>query len=149
MRIKKKSLSMNNVICITGEMEGNEWVDLARDLRDLVISHGLYPTGPLVYQREEGDNDKSIYRFYMPVNNPIILKDDKLDREVTFLTELYSKEGLVIRHAEPEEGFESDYIMLESCAAANKLKLKKPYYHICMNMYGEQIVDVFAPLQEV
>lgn len=146
MNIKKKSLVMNNVITVKkAVMSEKDFDEAALALRSAVIEKGLYPTGPIVYQKELLADGMCEYTLYVSVNQAVEIQEKGM---VSFIPKLEVKQGLCIRHVSEGDVMESEYILLEECARRNQINLQKPYYHVCMNVYGETIVDVFAAMKE-
>lgn len=146
MIVKKKTLAMNNVVCVKNIMKQEEISKAALVLRTAIIEKGLYPTGPVVYQKTALENGEYEYKLYVSVNHPVEIKEE---RGISFIPKLQIKEGLCMRHLSEDDDVEKEYLILEECAKKNHLGLKRPFFHICMNVYGETVIDIFAPVCEV
>ena len=135
---------MNNVLSVQKVVINTKEIDkVALILRQAVIEKGLYPTGPIVYQQEQLKDGKWEYTLYVSVNAPVKIEQEG---EIIFIPKLKVEHGLCMRHMSMDDDVMKDYIILEMCAEKNHMKLVKPYYQICMNVYGETIIDVFAPI---
>ena len=144
MMIKKKMLVMNNVISVQKVVMNSQEIDkVAFDLRRAVISKGLYPTGPIVYQQRQLEGGTYEYTLYVSVNQPIEIKEEG---NIKFIPRLEITQGLCMRHMSMDDDVTREYLLLEECAKRNHMELEKPYYQICMNVYGETIIDVFVPI---
>ncbi len=144
MKIKKKSLVMNNVICVKkAVMNPQEIEKAAFFLRKAVIEKGIYPTGPIVYQQEQLQDGTYEYALYVSVNQPVDVKEEG---NIEFISKLEIAQGLCMRHMSMDDNVTKEYILLEECAKRNHMTLAKPYYQVCMSVYGETIIDVFAPI---
>jgi len=47
-----------------------------------------------------------------------------------------------------DDDIDQSYEWLRICAESNQLKLMEPFYHIYLDVYGEGIVDIFAPIAQ-
>ena len=147
MKIKRCPVIFNNVISTEVKCKPEEWYHAALDLRNAVIKNGLYGTGPIIYQVGQYDErkDEAEFRFYLPVNAPISMpENDKYHFDEEFLL----TDGLVIRHADLDDDLEESYELLEACAGENGFVLQEPYYHIYLDVFGDGIIDIFAPIIE-
>ncbi|WP_075721936.1 DUF5085 family protein [Roseburia sp. 499] len=145
MIVKKKTLAMNNVICAKSTMKQENMGTAALAMRAAIIEKGLYPTGPIVYQKTALENGEHEYKLYVSVNHPVDIKEE---RGISFIPKLEVQEGLCMRHLSEDDDVEKEYLVLEECARKNHMELEKPFFHICMNVYGETVVDIFAPICE-
>lgn len=145
MIVKKKTLAMNNVICAKSTMKQEDMWKAALVMRTAIIEKGLYPTGPVVYQKTALESGEHEYKLYVSVSHPVDIKEEG---EISFLPKLEVTEGLCMRHLSEDDDVEKEYLILEECARKNHMKLEKPFFHICMNVYGETVIDIFAPICE-
>lgn len=145
MIVKKKTLAMNNVICARSILKQEEIGKAALVMRATIIEKGLYPTGPIIYQKTPLESGEQEYKLYVSVNHPVDIKEEG---DISFLPKLEVPEGLCIRHLSEDDEVEKEYLILEECAKNNHMELKKPFFHICMNVYGETVIDIFAPICE-
>lgn len=145
MIVKKKTLVMNNVICTKSTMKQEDIGKAALVMRAVIIEKGLYPTGPIVYQKELLENGQYEYKLYVSVNHSVEIREE---RGISFIPKFEVPEGLCIRHLSEDDDVEKEYLILEECARKNHMELEKPFFHICMNIYGETVIDIFAPICE-
>lgn len=146
MKIKRTGLNFHNVISARAMCKENEWYETARDLRNAVIRNGLYGTGPVIYQIQPKDEgaEATEYIFHLPVNEPVDMKENE---QYSFIEQLNYDDGLVIRHADMDEDIEDSYELLRASAEAFGLELQEPYYHIYLDVYGDEgIIDIYAPI---
>ncbi|CAM3958546.1 DUF5085 family protein [Mesobacillus thioparans] len=147
MRIKRCPIIFNNVISTKSICKENEWPSIAKELRNAVIMNGLYGTGPIIYQVKKVTDTigEAEYTFYLPVNEPIQMsEDDKYTYYDTFRIE----DGLTFRHADLDENIEDAYELLRMAAKDNQLELTDPFYNIYLDVYGEGIIDIYAPIKK-
>jgi len=144
LKIRRCPLLFNRVISrrLIGDMK--EWYTGARELRNMVIKNGLYGTGPVFYQvsacEEEG---KMKFNIYLPVNVAVKFKDNDI---YSYNEKMYFEDGLLLRHADLDEELELSYTLLRACAEDQGLKLKEPFYNIYLEVYGDGIIDIYAPI---
>ena len=147
MRIRRNQLTFHNVISTTTSCKADEWYLIARDLRNAVIKNGLYGVGPVIYQTShaENENDELTFTFYLPVNQKIDMPENK---KYQFAEKFEINDGLVFRHADLEEPLEESYELLREAAESLNFVLEEPFYNIYLDVYGEGIVDIYAPIIE-
>ena len=77
MKIKNKSLELNNLLAIEQVCKKDEVVKLMAELKKFIIDNDLYPTGPVVYQiLDEGQESRNTYKVYIPINASVKLSSD-------------------------------------------------------------------------
>ncbi|WP_226642930.1 DUF5085 family protein [Mesobacillus subterraneus] len=147
MRIKRCPIVFNNVISTKSICKENEWPSIAKELRNAVILNGLYGTGPIIYQVEKVNDtiEEAEYTFYLPVNEPIQMSEND---KYTFYETFRIEDGLTFRHADLDENIEDAYELLRMAAKDNQLELTDPFYNIYLDVYGEGIIDIFAPIKK-
>lgn len=145
MIIKQCPLTFHNVLSAKARCKMNEWHVLASQMRNSVIMNGLYGTGPVIYQTENIDreNNEADFTFHIPVNKPIEMKDND---KYSFIETLSIQDGLVLRHADMEESIEDSYQILKHCAEEYQITLQEPFYNIYLDVYGDGMIDIFAPI---
>lgn len=144
MNIKKKTFVLHNVIQLQKTMNKDDLGQLALLLRAAIIEKGLYPTSPVIYQKEVLNEDSCRYTMYVAVDQAVKLSSQDV---ISYLPSLEYEQGLCIRHLSDDNNFDSDEWLLEECARSNHLVLIKPFFHIMMNVYGDAITDIYAPIK--
>ncbi|MFC4619404.1 DUF5085 family protein [Camelliibacillus cellulosilyticus] len=145
MKIKRSPLQFHNVISTTVRCKTDEWYMAAREFRNAIIRNELYSTGPIIYQVSEFDeaSNEANYSFYIPVNEPVeMAENDKYRFDGLWKFE----DGLSLRHADLEDDIEESYELLRAAADTFDLELKEPYYNIYLDVYGDGIIDIYAPI---
>lgn len=145
MNIKRVPLVFHNVLSAKTRCHINDWYNGARDLRNMVIKNGLYATGPVIYQVREIDAnlDEMEYTFYLPVNAPLEL----VENDTYSFSEVWSfEDGFVLRHADLDDEIDESYEILRECAKEFQIELQEPFFNIYLDVYGEGIIDIFAPI---
>lgn len=147
MKIKRGPVVFNNVLSSSVRVHVNNWGVAAKEFRNAIIQNGLYAIGPVVYQVRDFDEqtEEADFTFYIPVNRPLILDDNE---QFTF-TELWEfKDTLLLRHADLDDDLDETYSILQECAETYQFTITDSFYHIYLDVYGEGIIDVFAPIKE-
>jgi hypothetical protein len=150
MKIKQKKLVFHNVISLKGTAKPDAWFRIAIDLRNYIIQNGLYVNAPVFYQCVEGDNEAAKesglneYTIYMPLNRKIEISGDA---PFTFHEEIMIAEALVFRLADINTPVKKAYLLLEACASDQGYTLKEPFYHVYLDVFGEGMLDIIAPIE--
>ncbi len=145
MKIKRCPIIFQNVISTSTRCKTNEWHITAREFRNAIIKNGLYSTGPIIYKISHFDEslNEADYTFYIPINTPLEMEDN--DKYCFY--ELWKfDDGLAFRHADLDDDLEVSYELLQAAAKANKFELEESFYHIYLDVYGEGIIDIYAPI---
>lgn len=147
MKIKRNPLIFHNVLSTKVTCKSNEWVGYAREFRNAIIENGFYATGPVIYTIDKLDEEKNLCKIalYVPMNAALELEEND---KYTFYKELRFNDGLTLRHADLDEDIETvTYDTLRAAAGNYNLKLKEPFYNIYLDVYGDGIIDVYAPIE--
>lgn len=145
VKIKRSSLRFNNVLRVTTRCKGGEWLQAARALRNAVIKNNLYATGPTIYQvtNLNTEANEADFTFCLPVNEPVVMpENDKYSFDAVW----HIPDGLLLRHADLEDDLEDSYGLMRACAEANGILLQEPFYNIYLDVYGDGVIDIFAPI---
>ena len=145
MKIKRGPIQFHNVISATFTCKHNEWHRYAREIRNDVIKSGLYGTGPVIYQVSnihEAEQEAD-YTFHVPVNASVDMEENE---NYQFREILKYEDGLLLRHADLDEDLKDSYAHLLLSAQNYNLELQEPFYHIYLDVYGDGIIDIFAPI---
>jgi hypothetical protein len=55
-------------------------------------------------------------------------------------------DGLIFRHADLDEPIEESYDLLRAAAQAHHITLQEPFINIYLDVYGDGIIDIYAPI---
>ena len=145
MNIKRLPIAFQNVIGLKATCQQDSWYEYAQSIRNNVVLNNLYATGPISFQVEESSHQSEdmTFTFFQPVNDRVKVKSND---EFFFKEELFFEDGLLIRHADLNDDIEEIYMILEMAAKELGVQLQKPYLHIYLNVYGEGIIDIYAPI---
>lgn len=145
MGIKRGPLEFHNVIGmkVTGTFE--EMQQKTMTLRNEVVRCGAYGIGPVLYQMTEQQEETAEYTIYMPLNVPV----DSVEKAgYLYWDELRIEDGIKYREPDPDDASDDPDEVLMMAAEANGLLLQKPFYYICLNVFGESLIDIYAPIIE-
>lgn len=145
MKVKRCPLVFHNVLSTTVRCKTSEWHEVARDFRNAIIRNGLYSTGPIIYQTANLNFEKqeADYSFFIAVNTALDLPENDKYR---FIEEWGFDDGLVFRHPDLDENVAITYDLLKEAADANELKLQEPFFNIYLDVFGDGLIDVYAPI---
>lgn len=145
MSVKEKKLSFNNVLCISNSIRNDEITDTANELKRFIISHGLYPTGPLFYQKIQKDQEEeSEFRLFMPINTVVQIQGNS---KLQFISSISFANCIYVRKADSDDPMEESYENIREYARINNKTITEDFYHVILDAYGEQIVDIYAPVE--
>jgi len=146
MKIKRSPVVFHNLLKMTDICRPDEWQTIALVMRNFTMQNGLYVNAPIVYQyvKDQREDGLSEFTVYLPINRSVEIEEDI---PITFLPELKFDDALTFRLADLEtEIVEEAYILLDACALEQGYELEKPFYHVHMSLYGENMIDVVAPI---
>ncbi|WP_243291285.1 DUF5085 domain-containing protein [Bacillus sp. FJAT-47783] len=145
MKIKRCPIVFHNVISTTARCKTDEWYITARDFRNAIIKNGLYSTGPVMYKVTNFDKsaNEADYSFYLPINMPLQMDEND---QYSFDEIWKFDDGLTLRHADLDDDIEDSYELLRASAKAYKFELEEPFYNIYLDVYGDGIIDIYAPI---
>lgn len=146
MKIRRIPIIFDHVLSTQIEGTMLDVHNYINDFRDMLIDLDLYTTSPLIYQKLKENDGKATFRLLISVNQPIEFKGES---KLSYVTRLSYKDGLHIRHADIDQDLSESYKLLEEVAEANELELVKPYMNIVINVFGDSIVDIYAPIKVV
>jgi hypothetical protein len=132
---------------MTDACKREDWSTIALVMKKYAIVNGLYSTGPVIFTYAPHTESEELYDFevYMPISASFEPKDE----EISFIPELKFDDALLFRLADlGDENIQETYILLDACAEGLNCKLKRPFYHVAMSLYGEPMMDVFAEIEE-
>jgi len=145
MRIKRSSVTFNNILKLTDSCDEGHWKTMALVMRNFIIENGLYTNAPAFYQVVDVEDDASRkeYTVYVPINQSVGLGEDI---PMEFISELIFDDALTFRVADPATLLEEVYLILDTCASEQGYGLVRPFYHVCFDVFGETMIDVVAPI---
>lgn len=152
MAIKRGKLEFQNVLSMKTRCYKREWSEKVKEFKRFIINNDLFVTGPFMIRWEEIDEDteETEMTIYFPVYHRISLTEDKI---FYFQEKFCILDGLKIRHMEideedEKEGVRPTELVLDLIAEKMGVQLEKPYYYIYLPVYGEYVIDIYAPIEK-
>ncbi|MBC1476011.1 hypothetical protein HB852_15445 [Listeria grandensis] len=145
MNVKESSFVLLNVLSLKQVVEIKKWTEPAIALRNHVVTEGIYPVGPVAFEKQELENepDHAEYTFYLPLNVNIEINDQS-PYEFTDIMAL--PETLCVRYSDYDGDISVAYDTLRNYAEEKKLELADSFYHVSLDVYGEIWLDIHAPI---
>ncbi|MDN4525897.1 DUF5085 family protein [Fictibacillus fluitans] len=148
MKVQYKSLSMLNLVSITQVVKREDWLLPATSLRSQVVNNGIYPVGPVLFKFKPLENDPGSgeFTYSVPVNDRVELEKGSA---YEYIDVLVIEEALCVRFTDEDGGIEEAYQLIQETAKQNQISLDPSFYHVCLDVFGETWLDVYAPIVEV
>lgn len=145
MKIKRCPIVFHNVLGVTLTTPIDEWDAAVKDFRNRILLQGLYPTGPVIYNIHEVNEEAGEVKssIYVPINEPVELDSTE---NYHFHEKFSFEDVLLIRHADIETNIEESISVLKECAEELDFNLDSNVYNIYLDVYGDIIIDVFIPI---
>lgn len=147
MNIRRCAFKFNHVLgtierCLPSEVHG-----VTRELRNAIIKNDMYCTSPVFYTISGFNNEtkEADYTFHVSLNCPINLKEND---KFFYIDNLYFDDALMLRHADLDEDIETSYKVLKEAADKLGVELVEPFYNVYLDVYGEGIIDIYAPIKK-
>ncbi len=143
MRIDRSAMKFNNVISSDVEGDVKDIFIMAQGFRNQILKSGLYTIAPLVYKVAIRNDGVCKMTLFLSLNMGVTLKENNdfsFDKEISF------DDGLSIRHYDMETSLSESYKLLQAAAEALNVEIDEDYYHIHLNVYGESMADIYAPI---
>lgn len=144
MKIIEKSFGFKHLLCYEKLAERENWAEPFKNLEKIVIFNGVYRTGPMFFSVDpvKGESKYGKFTYYVPVNTSIKLKEEGNGFEVKNNFEV--RNALCVRFS--DSNFGESYKRLREYAEEKELKLSDRFYCMCLEVYGELLIDVYAPI---
>lgn len=148
--IQVKKMVFNNVLYLRRMMLPAEWKKAAIELRRFAIENGFYQTGPFFYQNgsftqiDAPQTQAREFTIYLPLNTQVKVEAGD---GLYFADKVVVERGLSYRQPDSDKPLKSTYGLLLAAAEQNGFSLEPSFYHIFMDVYGEGLLEVFAPIQ--
>lgn len=148
MKIQYKALSLLNLISITQIVKKEDWLLPAIALRNQVVHNGIYAVGPVLfkYQPLENEPEYGEYTYSVPVNERVKLGENSA---YEYVDGLIIEEALSVRFTDEDGDIEEAYNLMHEFAEQHHIKLDNGFYHVCLDVYGDMWLDIYAPIIEV
>ena len=152
MSVKRGKLEFYNVLSINTRCKKNNWKDKVELFKKFILGNNLFITGPVIlrWDEKQPESDEHNVGIMKPIYQRINLSSKALE-VYKFEDNICIKDGIKIRNVDLDEedgqGMESSQAILEIVAEKIGVELIKPYYYIYLPVYGEYVVDIFAPIK--
>lgn len=145
MKVKEGSFVLTNVLSLKKTVDNDDWSEVAVLFRNHIVAEGIYPVGPVVFEREaiEEEPDMGIYIFYVALNAKIELiegSDYGFDDIIVIPNAIYT------RYSDADGDITEAYNLLNSYAQDNQLQLTGNFFHVGLDVFGEMWFDIYAPI---
>lgn len=146
MGIELCALMFENLLVYQTEAEKENWQDGIYYLEDLALSKDVYRNGPLFFSyKEKGDSiSLAEITYYLPISSPVEVSEDS---DFTFQKEFKLDRALLLRQADEKLDIKVAFTEIKSFSNENKMEIEDYFYCVLLNVYGEYIVDLYAPLK--
>lgn len=146
MKLKPRTLSMNNVVSYTLDLhEGDELLDIvdgtADYFRQVLVHNGYYATGPMVFR---GLPSSKTFTLMTTLGNRVNMVGDR-HSGFEFHERVELETDYFYRHWDVEEPLPYDAI--EAAVAEDGLSLQS-VYHVILDFYGECVLDLYARVEK-
>lgn len=116
-------------------------------MHDFLVENELYATGPTLFTAvETTEKDVFDYNVYLPLNTVVTLPENSV---FSFMETFHIMDGLMMRHCDVEDPLEPSNYLLKACADQNHLQLDEPFINIFLDVYGDGVIEIFAPIKQV
>lgn len=146
MKIRKASFIFKNVVRVSVKSNEDEWRKDIKDFKEIITSRqGFYPTGPVFFTANNFNSKEreGIYNFYIPMNLPMNFKENE---SCSFVGDINIKECIALKQIDLDEDINDYYRFIKICAKENKIKLEDSIFHVYLENYGVEVLDLFAPI---
>ncbi|MDE5415235.1 hypothetical protein [Alkalihalobacterium chitinilyticum] len=146
MIIEKRALQFDNLLVYEKTQLRTDWQEGFFMMEDLLLSGGIYKTGPVIFSvaPTEGENSYGHFTYYLPINEAVRLENEPQFRfEPTFQVE----DALVLRQANEEVDFQAAYEKVREYASEQGILLEETFYCVLLEVYGDIIIDLYVPIQ--
>ncbi len=152
MGIKRGKLEFQNVLSINTRCNMSNWTDRVEAFKKFIVDNNLFITGPIIlrWETEASSTVDSNVCIMLPIYQKLNLSAKALE-VYGFKETLCIEDGIKIRNVDLDEedgqGMSATQAIIEIIAEKIGVELVKPYYYIYLPVYGEYVVDVFAPIK--
>ena len=142
MKLKRRTLSLNNVVRYTMELrDGDELFEVIDDTADyfrhVLVHNGYYTTGPMVFRALP---DSREFTIMTTLGNRVNLISGR-DTGFEFDEHLEIRTDYFYRHFDIEEPV--PYPEIENAVAVGGSRIKN-IYHVILDFYGETVLDMYV-----
>lgn len=146
MKVRKASFVFKNVVRASVDSNEDEWRKDLHDFKEFITTQpGIYPIGPVFFTISDYNEKKKSgrYNFYIPMNLPINFKGNE---SCSFVGDVDIKECLAVKQIDFNEDITKYYRLLNICARENDIDLEDVVFHVYLENYGVEVLDIFIPI---
>lgn len=141
MRLKRRTLSLHNVVSHRAEIEsGDEFFEIIDPIgeyfKQVLMQNGYYTSGPIVFDYLPGGES---FTIMTTLGNRVNIVDDSAD-SFRFVEHFELRSSFFYRHYEVDEPI--PYEEIEAAVHAQGFVIKA-IYHVVLKFYGEIILDLY------
>lgn len=146
MGIELCALMFENLLVYQAEGEKDNWQEGIYYLEDIALSKDVYRNGPLFFSyKEKVDNSGLIeFTYYLPISSQVEVTEDS---DFTFQKDFKLDRALLLRQADEMLNINVAFDEIKSFSNENNMEIENYFYCVLLNVYGEYIVDLYAPLK--
>ncbi|MER2261391.1 MAG: DUF5085 family protein [Psychrobacillus sp.] len=146
MGIELCALMFENLLVYQTEGEKDNWQEGIYYLEDIALSKDVYRNGPLFFSyKEKVDNSGLIeFTYYLPISSQVEVTEDS---DFTFQKDFKLDRALLLRQADEMLNINVAFDEIKSFSNENNMEIENYFYCVLLNVYGEYIVDLYAPLK--
>ncbi|MEX2948700.1 DUF5085 family protein [Staphylococcus warneri] len=138
-------LVMPFCVKITFEIDKEEnWLEGLDTVNEFFIDKDIYPTGPIIFQREPVGINEYQYTVFISLNDEL-QNIPELNIEYIDMLEIGPT---LSEKCFDEDEFEQVYQEINLAAENNDLSvIDQPYYHVMVDYFGGTVFEIYAQLE--
>lgn len=146
MKLKSRTLSLNNVVSLTMDLrEGDELLEVidgtADYFRRVLVKNGYYTTTPVVFR---GHPESRQFTLMTSLGNRVNLVGDE-GTGFEFHDRVKVESDFFYRHWDVEEPV--PYEEIEEAVAESGAGVRS-FYHVILDFYGDTVLDVYVDAEK-
>ena len=138
-------LVMPFCVKVTFEIDKEEnWLEGLDTVNEFFIDKDIYPTGPIIFQREPVGINEYQYTVFISLNDEL-QNIPELNIEYIDMLEIGPT---LSEKCFDEDEFEQVYQEINLAAENNDLSvIDQPYYHVMVDYFGGTVFEIYAQLE--
>ena len=145
MALKRGKLEFHHVVGMKTHAVYGNWQKEAQMFRAFLVKNDVFIIGPVIVQWDNMDekSGEADLILYLPTYSELSLEENDT---FFYMDYLCVEDGIKIRHADMDDEVQASIAILETVADKSEVQLAKPYYYIYLPVFGEYILDIYAPI---
>ncbi|WP_096186927.1 hypothetical protein [Evansella halocellulosilytica] len=146
MTIEKRPLQFDNLLVYEKTQLRTDWQEGFFMMEDLLLTEGIYKTGPVFFSVAPTEGEKSFghFTYYLPINEAVRLENEP---DFRFEGTVQVENALVLRQANKEVDFHAAYERVREYASEQGILLEDTFYCVLLEVYGDMMIDLYVPIQ--